>query len=629
MRHWWWWRPTPSRSRALDLGACLGLAVLSFVAYCVGLERNGLGNPFYAAAVQSGAHNVHNAFFAAINFGGTMSVDKPPLSLWLMEVSVRIFGLSAFGELLPNALAGVATTAVVVLMVREWTSLRWGLIAGLLSLASPMANVMFRFNNPEALLTLLSAGTVWCFSSALRRPAAWKLAGAGVLIAAAVLTKLLAGIVIVPALIVAYAVWAPTSRMARLRHLVLLGVASIICAGWYFVAVALTPASERPWIDGTTDNNPFSLLFSSNVSRLAGQAAKHSVSPPELFRMFHHEELANYGPIIVLAVLTTVAVASTVWLAHRHEPRRLITLVRGRSRPAGVATAAALMNGSALWVCLVMSYIQASYHSYYAVVSTPILSAGTVLNLVLIWRHPSSVVRVRLMLAILLVTAAFDVWVWSRFSNGLVFGLVMAVACAVGLLGLIMLRRPRAGLAALLVVAIALPGFYTWTSWHDHHVGGSPLGGPLGDQTPWDQYPSHPNNFNQPSRVSPELRQLLQNAGPYQYAVALQKDEAAGSIQLATGVSVLPLTGWSAIPNGMFDELRRLIRARAVRYFLPTGSGNHMTTWVKTHFLRFMVGDQVVYDLTVPANWFRRPHHRAHQGPRRRLSLPRIPHRLA
>lgn len=573
------WRPTLTRARIPDLAGCLGLGILSVVAYCVELGRSGLGNPFYAAAVQSGAHSFHDAFFAAINFGGTMSVDKPPLSLWLMEISVRVFGLNSFGELLPDALAGMATTAVVVLMVREWTSLRWGLVAGLLSLASPMANVMFRFNNPEALLTLLTVGIVWCFSSALRSPSGWKLAGAGVLIGAAVLTKLLAGVVIVPVLVVAYAVWAPAPRMARFRHLTLLTVSAVVSAGWYFAIVAVTPAAHRPWLDGTTDNNPFSLLFTSNVGRLVGRA-RGPVSPAGLFRMFNHEELANYGPLIVLSLLTTLTMVLGVRLA----------------RPD--VRAALLINGSAWWVCLVMSYIQGGYHSYYAVVGMPLLTAGTMLNLALIRRHPSPVMKRRLLLSVLLVSAAFDAWVWSRYSSSLVFAGAMAVVCAVGALGLMALRRPQAGLAAVLVVALALPGYYTWISWRDHHVGGSPLGGPLGAQTAWENYPPSPDHFNYPSRVTPALRSLLQHAGPYEFAVALQHDAEAASIQLATGVDVFPLTGWNRPPPGMYVQLKRLVGEREVRYFLPTGPPTGILFWVVSHFAHFQVGDQTVYDLT-------------------------------
>lgn len=593
----------------LDAAGCVGLATLAVLTYCIGLDRNGLGNPFYAAAVQAGVHSAHDAFFAAIDFSGTMSVDKPPLSLWLMELSVRILGLNPVGELLPDALAGVATTAVVVLMVREWTSLRWGLAAGLLSLASPMAAVMFRFNNPDALLTLLIAATVWCFSSALRRPSTWKLGAAGVLVGAAVLTKLLAGVVVLPVLLGAYALWASTSRAKRAAQIVLVGLTAVVSSIWYFIAVALTPAAQRPWIDGTSDNSPFSLLFSNNVGRLVGNGGSAATSPPGLLRMFNHEELPNFGPLVVMSVLTTVAVVILVGTANRDRLRDLL-----RTRPVGPAAIAILLNTSALWICLVMSYLQGGYHSYYAVISTPVLAAGITLDVAVIWRHRSTAARTWL-LPVLLGTASFDAWVWSRDSSGAAFAVSMVISSVVGLLALTWLRRTRLGLIPLLVVALLLPGIYTWDSWHDDHAGGSPLGGPQGAQVSWGEYPPRPNNFNFPSRVSPELRWLLQHSGPYEYAVAMQRSEEAGSVQLATGVNVLPLSGWNQVPAGMFRRFVQLIHLHEVHYFLPTGPRLGFVSWVKAHFLRFHVGDQTVFDLTRPEAM------RHHHGRRRSATM--------
>lgn len=604
------WKYEPSR--LWEVLASLGLGAATVVSYCWALGRNGLGNPFYAAAVQAGSHSLHAAFFSAIDFTGTMSVDKPPASLWVMEVSVRLFGLNPVSELLPDAVAGVATTLVVVLLVREWSSLWWGLAAGAVSLVSPMANVMFRFNNPDGFLTLLTVTAVWCVASALRRPATWKLVAAGLVLGVAVLTKLLAGAVIVPVLIAGYLLWSPSPLKRRMRDLVAFAVAFLVSSGWWFVVVALTPSNSRPWIDGTFDNDPFTLLFVSNFQRLTG---KHggSVTAPGLLRMFGHEELPNYGLYVVLTLVSLIAVGVLAWRAGRWR----IALVLFRKQPPGRAIAALFLTLAGGWLIVVMSYIQGGYHSYYAVIATPILAAAITLSMATVWHARPSTTRRFLILGVLLTGAVFNAWVWSRYDTGHVVDIVVATLAGVGAI-MLLTRLPTVGVAVLLAAAMVVPGIYTWMSWHDHHAGGSPVGGPLGAQRPWEAHPPIPNNFNFPSRVAPQLASLLQHAGAYPYAVAMQEDEEAGSVQLATGTTVLPLTGWHYPPPGILERLQALVAAGMVHYFLPSGPPSPITAWVTSNFRGFTVGSQTLYDLTQP----RRIHECCFHRPlRRRFSL--------
>ncbi len=125
--------------------------------YLVDLSSSGYANDFYAAAVKSGTESLKAWLFGSLDSANAITVDKPPVSLWLMVLSARIFGFSSFSMLLPQALLGVGTVGVVHAAVRRWSGPAAGLIAGALVALTPVAALMFRFNNPDALLVFLMA----------------------------------------------------------------------------------------------------------------------------------------------------------------------------------------------------------------------------------------------------------------------------------------------------------------------------------------------------------------------------------------------------------------------------------------------------------------------------------------
>ncbi len=148
-RPWWSWT-------GLGLIAILALALFTW-----GLSRNGMGNEYYAAAVKSEAVSWKAWFFGSLDPGSFITVDKLPAALWLEGLSARLFGFSSWSMLLPQALAGVASVLIVYRLVRRWQGDVAGLLAALAFALTPVAVVMFRFNNPDALLTLLLLTAAW------------------------------------------------------------------------------------------------------------------------------------------------------------------------------------------------------------------------------------------------------------------------------------------------------------------------------------------------------------------------------------------------------------------------------------------------------------------------------------
>ncbi|WP_241842441.1 glycosyltransferase family 39 protein [Pseudofrankia sp. BMG5.36] len=251
--------------------ALLVLLAATAVLYLWGLGRSGWANAFYSAAAQAGGQSWKALFYGSSDAGNSITVDKPPVAMWLMSLSVRIFGLSSWSILVPEALCGVASVGLLYATVRRAFSPAAGLIAGLVLATTPVAVLMFRFNNPDALLVLLLIGAAYATLRAVERASARWLALAGVLVGFGFLTKMLQAFLIVPVLAVVYLVAAPTGIGRRVRDVLLSGLALVASAGWYIAVVELVPASARPYIGGSQHNSILELTLGYNgFGRLTG-----------------------------------------------------------------------------------------------------------------------------------------------------------------------------------------------------------------------------------------------------------------------------------------------------------------------------------------------------------------------
>src|SRR4051794_169424 len=239
--------PAPPRSRRFWRGreddprwvrpTLLGLLAVTAVTYLWNLGASGFGNSFYAAAVQAGTQSPKAWLFGALDAPGLITVDKPPASLWVMALSGRIFGFSSWSMLAPQALMGVAAVGLLYLTVRRWSDPRTALASGALLAATPVALLMFRFNNPDAMLVLTMVAAAYTTTRSIdaagRRAGTWWLVATGALVGLGFLTKQLQVLLVVPALALTVLVVAPSPLRRRLGDLLAGGVAIIISAGWY------------------------------------------------------------------------------------------------------------------------------------------------------------------------------------------------------------------------------------------------------------------------------------------------------------------------------------------------------------------------------------------------------------
>ena len=251
----------------------VGLVGLAALLNLWALTRNGFANTYYSAAVRSMSANWHDFLYGSFDAGGVMTVDKPPLALWIQALSVKAFGFHSASILVPQALMGV----VAVVLVYDLTRRRWGRIAGSvagLALATtPIVVAVSRHNNPDALLVLCCTAALWFTLRALEDGRTRWLVWAGVFVGLGFETKMGAALLIVPGLAAAWMWVAPRGRVAALRSMAAAGAAMVAVGGAWPLLMALTPAADRPWISGTSDNSIWSLIWGYNgLGRVDGQA---------------------------------------------------------------------------------------------------------------------------------------------------------------------------------------------------------------------------------------------------------------------------------------------------------------------------------------------------------------------
>jgi 4-amino-4-deoxy-L-arabinose transferase-like glycosyltransferase len=263
-----WWRSLGRMRPELAL-----LLLVAGVLNLWGLSENGWANEYYSAAVRSMSSSWHAFLYGSFDAAGAMTVDKPPLSSWVQVAFVKVFGFHSLSMLLPQALMGVATVALVYDLTRRLWGRPAGFVAGLALATTPIAVAISRHNNPDALLILCCVGAVWATVRALQDGRTRWLVLAGVCVGLGFEAKMAAALLVVPGIVAAWLWIAPRGRLAALRQLLAGGTAMVAVGGAWPLLIALTPAADRPWVSGTSDNSILSLIFGYNgLGRLSGQA---------------------------------------------------------------------------------------------------------------------------------------------------------------------------------------------------------------------------------------------------------------------------------------------------------------------------------------------------------------------
>ena len=362
--------------------ALLGLLALTALLYLVNLSRNGWANDFYAAAVDAGTRSWKAFFFGSFDSSSFITVDKTPASLWVMELSGRIFGVNSWSMLVPQALEGVATVTVLYAAVRRWFGPAAGLIAGLVLALTPVAALMFRFNNPDALLVLLLTVAAYAMVRALENGRSRWLVLAGVVLGFAFLAKMLQAFLVVPGFALAY-LWAGPPRPGRrIWQLVLAGAGILVGGGWWVLIAEVVPAADRPYFGGSTNNNILQLAIGYNgLGRLTGSETGSIGGrgggggfggATGITRLFSSE---FGGQISWLLPAALICLAAMLWVSRR------------AARTDRTRAAALLWGGWLVCTALVFSYMSGIIHPYYMVALAPAIAAAVGVGAMTLWER--------------------------------------------------------------------------------------------------------------------------------------------------------------------------------------------------------------------------------------------------
>ncbi|HEY1828246.1 MAG TPA: glycosyltransferase family 39 protein, partial [Acidimicrobiales bacterium] len=348
--------------------ALLTLLTATAFLYLWDLGASGWANSFYSAAVQAGTKSWKAFFFGSSDSSNFITVDKPPVFLWPMEISARIFGLNSWSVLAPQALEGVATVGLVYLTVRRWFSAQAALLAGAVLAVTPVAAMMFRYNNPDALLALLLTGATYALTRGLEKAQTKWLVLAGALVGFGFITKMMQAFLILPALVIVYLLAAPTGWWRRVRQVALMGISTVVAGGWWVAAVALTPAADRPYVGGSQNNSILNLIFGYNgfgrldgseSGSVGGHAAAGSTSmwgPTGITRLFNTDFGNMMSWLLPAALIMGAALLAITIRATRTDRERAALLLWG---------------GSLVGTGLVISLAQGIIHPYYTVALAP------------------------------------------------------------------------------------------------------------------------------------------------------------------------------------------------------------------------------------------------------------------
>ncbi len=582
--------------------AVFGLLAATAVLYFWNLTASGYGNSFYAAAVQSGTQDWKAWLFGSLDSGNVLTVDKPPAALWVATAFARIFGFSSFTVLAPQALMGVASVGILYLTVKRTSGPVAGLMAGAMLAVTPVAALMFRFDNPDALLVLLMVAGAYFVVRATEKASPKWLALAGVAIGFGFLTKMMQAFLVLPAFGLVYLIAAPASLPKRLLHLGGAVIALVVSAGWYIALVDLWPTASRPYIGGSEGDSLLELALGYNgLSRIfggdgggpgggggMGGGNTGFGGASGVFRMFGSSFGTEISWLLPAALIGLVA---GLWFTRR-APRT------DRTRLALV-----LWGGWLVVTALVFSYMSGIVHPYYSVALAPAIAALVAISGRALWQGRANLGPRATLGGMVVATAVWSFILLDRTPDWFpalrwIVAVLGVLAGTVLVMGVPTVRKAAAVVATAVVLTIGVSSAaYGVETASVAHSGSIPTSGPtssaLGGGFGGD-----------PESASNAVGELLAKTTT-KWAAATTGSQNAASLELASGKAVIGIGGWSGSdPAPTLDEFKAYVAAGEVEYYLdggrgggPGGGSSEITAWVTANFTATTVDGQTVYDL--------------------------------
>ena len=607
--------------------ALAGVLLLAAVLYIWNLTVSGYANTYYSAAALAASQSWSAWFFGSFDANNFITVDKPPLGTMLMGLSVRLFGLSSWSVLLPEALAGVATVGVLWVAVKHSFGAAAATIAAVVMALTPAAVLIFRFNNPDALLTLLLVLSAWALLRSLENGSYRWMALAAACVGLGFLTKYLQAYLVLPGYALVFGFSANTTLRRRIVGLGIALAAVLVTSGWWVAIVEMLPVGSKPFIGGSTTGSPLDLIFGyDGLGRIFGASGpggggaggggfSGEVGPLRLFNDQMFGQIAWFIPLSIVCLV--------VGLYRRRWAERTDRALAGY-----------LLWGSWLLVtAITFSYMSGIIHSYYAVALAPAIGALVGAGMVELWKSHLRIWFCGIAVGIAChATAWFGATLLDRtptFAVGLgpvAIGLA-AVALAVliaasvpALAGRTAVKRIALAAAGVGVIATLMaPAAYALDTTGTAYGGGDPhpgpgttsgfgggagpggsglglgpIGGPAGGGASGQiagGLPGDGGGLGGNTSDTALLNYLVANRGTASWIVAANSAQEAGSIEIATGLPVMAMGGFTgSYPAPTLAQLKSYVASGKLRFVLagggmggfPGGSADSSdrTTWV-------------------------------------------------
>lgn len=549
---------------------------------------------------------------------------------WLEKMALPILLIAAGALYMFGAMHNGMANSYYAAAVKRQFVFTSAIISAVTLMLTPVAALMFGFNNPDAILTFMLTASGYAFLRSLegRRPLLW-LSLAGLFTGLAFNTKMLQGLMVLPAMVIVYLAFAKPPIFTRFLHLMFAGVITTMSTLWWSVLVWLTPSGNRPWVGSTNDNSIWSLIFGYNgFGRLLGnRGGGGGGTPPSgvgmamaspggmgggapsgghgpggtgfggqtgVFRIFNND----FGPNIAwLLVLALTSGGLLLWIL-RKTPRT------NRGRAAVIFWM--------LWLIIhivIFSMTSGVIHPYYVVVMAPAVAALVGIGVPFLWgayvRRKSyawilpMLVGVTAVIAIIILSYA-GTMTWLMWTVG--------ILGAIGMIGLLVnLYTPKRWLQNLTIITsvaacMTAPVAYTLSTINVTHTGSIPTAGPSST--------AMQGSNNEKSQADSALVQyLLQNQNGATWLVAVDSANESAAIQLTSGQPVMAIGGFNGSDTPLtLEQFKQLVADGKLKYYAasshghgggPNGGNSEITNWIKKNgkVVNYGGSDVTLYEL--------------------------------
>ncbi|MBK8824501.1 MAG: glycosyltransferase family 39 protein [Anaerolineales bacterium] len=572
------------------------IMAFSFGMHMYNIESIGDANAYYTAAVKSMLQSWSNFFFVAAEPGGSVTVDKPPLGLWIEAVFAYFLGVSGFSVSLPNILAGVFGIPLLYAMVKKYMGELAGLVAAFVMAITPVFVATNRNNTMDGLLVFFLLLAAWAFIKATESEnVSWLLLGAFI-VGLGFNIKMMQAFLPLPAF---YALYFFGSKTGWLRKIVNLGLATVlllaVSLSWA-VAVDLTPADSRPYIGSSEDNSVMGLIFGHNgVSRLGnnrvnpqqnGQAPANGQDGPGGQQGGGTPFSQETGTPGVLRFFTSPLSKQMSWLLPFALISVVLALFGSRIKlpiESGVHKALILWGGWLLTCIVFFSMVSGIFHSYYAIMLAPALGAMVGIGFAQLWSWSADKKWTGAVLVLsAVVTIGFQYFATTQYGESSWWMLGSGLLLGLGII-LMVIQKRHLAYVTILAAMMVIPMYWTVMT----VVANSDINLPTaytGNNQQASQPPRQQSGAG--SSMNEKMLAYLQtNTADVKYLLAVPSSQNGATFVIETGRPVLYMGGFGGQDDVVSaEDLSALVANGELRYVLyggERGGKEDIASWLK------------------------------------------------